>query len=75
MADWSEATKCGNFALRPTCVPKREHQEQKDLKRSLPHSGVERSECGFDEEISREPDHAASGWHQELNDVTTRRAL
>jgi len=56
-------------------VPKREHQEQKDLKRSLPHSGVERSECGFDEEISREPDHAASGWHQEQNDVTTRRAL
>jgi hypothetical protein len=38
------ATKSGHFALRPTCVPKREHQEQKDLKRSLPHSGVERSD-------------------------------
>jgi hypothetical protein len=34
----------GNSALRPTCAPKRLHQEQKDLKRSLVSSGLERSD-------------------------------
>jgi hypothetical protein len=31
-------------ALRPTCAPKREHQEQKDLKLMWICSGLERSD-------------------------------
>ena len=32
-AVWIEAMGCGNSALRPTCAPKREYQEQISLKR------------------------------------------
>jgi hypothetical protein len=36
--------KGGNSALRPTCAPKRKHQEQKDLKWLWIYSGLERSD-------------------------------
>jgi len=41
---WSEATKMRNSALRPTCAPKRLHQEQDDWSVHRCPSGLERSD-------------------------------
>src|SRR5258708_1918009 len=43
-AVWSAATTRELTAVRPTCAPNRVHQEQKDHKRSLTWSGLERSD-------------------------------